>query len=79
MRFFLLDRVIQENGWHVYNMHSVVEKQFNISIASVRSRGGSQFFKLCFTYIPIKIIFFLRLTYIPIKIAKIFGLVYIKV
>jgi len=26
MRFFLIDRVIQEEGLYVYNMHNIVEK-----------------------------------------------------
>jgi hypothetical protein len=35
-----LNRVIQEEGLYVYNMHNIVEKHFNIGIAPVRSQGG---------------------------------------
>jgi hypothetical protein len=38
---FLIDRVIQEEGFYVYNMHNVVDKHFSISIVPVQSRGGS--------------------------------------
>jgi hypothetical protein len=37
----LIDRMIQEEGLYVYNIYKIVDKHFNISIASVRSRGGS--------------------------------------
>jgi hypothetical protein len=37
---FLIDRVIQEEDWDVYNKHNIVDKQFSISIAHVQSRGG---------------------------------------
>jgi hypothetical protein len=36
-----IDRVIQEEGLYVYNMHNIEEKYFLTSIAPVRSRGGS--------------------------------------
>jgi hypothetical protein len=32
----LVDRVIQEEGLYVYNMHNLGEKHFSISIALVR-------------------------------------------
>jgi hypothetical protein len=41
MRIYLTDRVFQEKGLYVYNMHYIVEKHFSISIPPVRSRGGS--------------------------------------
>jgi hypothetical protein len=41
IRFFLTDIVIQEKRLYENNMHNVLEKHFNISIAHVRSRGGS--------------------------------------
>jgi hypothetical protein len=41
MRFFLIDRVIQEEGLYAYNMQNVVGKHLSISIAPVRSQGGS--------------------------------------
>jgi hypothetical protein len=36
---FLIDRVIQEEGYYVYNMYNIVEKDFSISIAPEQSRG----------------------------------------
>jgi hypothetical protein len=33
--------VIQVGGLYVYNMHNMVEKHLAISIAAMRSRGGS--------------------------------------
>jgi hypothetical protein len=33
--------VIQEEGSYVHNMYNIVEKHLSVSIASVRSRGGS--------------------------------------
>jgi hypothetical protein len=39
MRVSLIDRVIQDEGLYVYNMHNIAEKHFNISIALVRRRG----------------------------------------
>jgi hypothetical protein len=33
--------VIQEEGLHVFNIHNLVEKHFNMSIAPVRSQSGS--------------------------------------
>jgi hypothetical protein len=41
MRFFLIDRVIQEEGLYVYNMQNLVSKHITNSIAPVRNRGGS--------------------------------------
>jgi hypothetical protein len=41
MRFFKIDKVIQWEGLYVCNMRSIAEKHFSISIATVRSRGGS--------------------------------------
>jgi hypothetical protein len=38
---FVIVKVIQEEGLYVYNIQKIVEKHFNISIASVRSRGES--------------------------------------
>jgi hypothetical protein len=38
---FLIDRMIQEEGLYVHNMHNTVEQHFSISIAPVRSRGDS--------------------------------------
>jgi hypothetical protein len=38
---FLIDSVTQEVGLYVYNMHNIVDKHLCISIAPVRSRGGS--------------------------------------
>jgi hypothetical protein len=38
---FLIDRVIQEKGLHVNNMHNIVKKHFSLNIATVRSRGRS--------------------------------------
>jgi hypothetical protein len=35
MWFLLLDRVLQEEGLCVHNMHVIVEKHFSISIAIV--------------------------------------------
>jgi hypothetical protein len=35
------EQVVQEKGFYVYNMHIIVEKNFSISMAPVRSRGGS--------------------------------------
>jgi hypothetical protein len=37
----LIYGVIQEEGLYVYIMHDIVEKHFSISIAPMRSRGGS--------------------------------------
>jgi hypothetical protein len=37
----IYNRVIQEEGLYVYNMHNIVEKDFSMTIAPVRSRGGS--------------------------------------
>jgi hypothetical protein len=42
MQFFLLDRVTKEEGLYVCNVHNIVEKHLSISIAPVRSQGGSQ-------------------------------------
>jgi hypothetical protein len=39
MRFLLKDRVIQEEGLSVFNMHNKIEKHFNINIAPVWSRA----------------------------------------
>jgi hypothetical protein len=39
MRLFLIDRVIQEKGLYVYNMHDIVEKHFRISIAPETGAG----------------------------------------
>jgi hypothetical protein len=33
MPFFLLDRVIQGEGLHAYNMYDIIKKHFSISIA----------------------------------------------
>jgi hypothetical protein len=41
---FFINKVIQEEGLYVCNMHNIVEKHFTISIAPVRSRGGSTVF-----------------------------------
>jgi hypothetical protein len=41
MWIFLIDEVIQGEGLHVYNMWNFAEKHFSISIAPVRSWGGS--------------------------------------
>jgi hypothetical protein len=40
MRFFLIGRVIYDDGLYAYNIHNIEEKHFSISIAHVRSRGG---------------------------------------
>jgi uncharacterized protein (UPF0371 family) len=37
---FLIDRVIEEEGFYGYNMYITVEKHLIISIAPVRSRSG---------------------------------------
>jgi hypothetical protein len=36
-----LNRVIQKEGWYVFNMHNILEKYFSIGPASVRSRDGA--------------------------------------
>jgi hypothetical protein len=36
----LIDRVIQEEGLYVYNIHNLEVKHFRISIAPVRSLEG---------------------------------------
>jgi hypothetical protein len=41
IQFFLIDRVIQEEGLYVFNMQNILEKHFSISIALVRRRGRS--------------------------------------
>jgi hypothetical protein len=41
MRFLIIDIVVQEESLYVYNMHEIVENHFCISIARVRSGGGS--------------------------------------
>jgi hypothetical protein len=41
MRFFLIDRAIQEEGFYVYNMYNIVGEYHSISIKLERSRGGS--------------------------------------
>jgi hypothetical protein len=38
---FLIFRAIQEEDLYVYNIYNIIEKHFIISIAPVRSRGGS--------------------------------------
>jgi hypothetical protein len=38
---YLKDRMIKEEGFHVYNMYYIVKKHFSISIAPLRSWGGS--------------------------------------
>jgi hypothetical protein len=41
MQSFLIDRLIQEAGLYVYNMHIIFEKHFNISKTHVRVQFGS--------------------------------------
>jgi hypothetical protein len=41
MLFFLIDRMIQEEGLYVYKIHNIVEERFRISITPVRSLGES--------------------------------------
>jgi hypothetical protein len=41
MQFLLIDRVIQKEGFYVYNMYNIEEKLFSIGIALERSRGRS--------------------------------------
>jgi hypothetical protein len=48
MRFFLIDRVFQEEGLYVYNMNNLVEKHFSISIEPVKSWGGLLVFNKCY-------------------------------
>jgi hypothetical protein len=38
---FLIERVVQDEGVYVYNVHNIVEKHFSISIAHARGRGRS--------------------------------------
>jgi hypothetical protein len=41
MRYFYIDIVAQEEGLYVYNMYNMKDKLIIISIAPVRSWGGS--------------------------------------
>jgi hypothetical protein len=41
MRYFVTDSVIQEERLYVYDIHNIIQNRFYISIAPVRSRGGS--------------------------------------
>jgi hypothetical protein len=41
---FLTDKVTQEEGVFVYNMHNIVEQHFSFGIAPLRCRGGSLVF-----------------------------------
>jgi hypothetical protein len=44
MRVLEIDKVIQADCFCVFNMYNIVQKQSNISIAPVRSWGGSMVF-----------------------------------
>jgi hypothetical protein len=43
MRIFLIDRVIQEEGLYIYNMHNIVKKHFRISIVPCKAWASRQF------------------------------------
>jgi hypothetical protein len=38
---FLIDIIINEEGFYVYNLYNIVDEHFSIGIEPVRSRGGS--------------------------------------
>jgi hypothetical protein len=53
MRIFKIDRIIQEDGLYVCNMHNIVKKHFSITTVLVRSWGGSLVIIINYTFLSV--------------------------